>query len=113
MEIFTRIERIGKRQRLVPPIFTPYYAKAASLQFQGRFDLGVNPNNPYLFPVVSSLNHICSFDTMRKFASEANLENHEAITSTNLKKQVAIMSQLLNLQDNEMDNLATFLGLSK
>jgi len=37
-------------------------------------------------------------------------KNPESLTSTRLRKQVATLSTVLNLKENEMDQLATFLG---
>ncbi|XP_045076268.1 uncharacterized protein LOC121566168 isoform X2 [Coregonus clupeaformis] len=47
-----------------------------------------------------------AFASMQKCGAK----NPEALTSTRLRKQVATLSTLLNLKENEMDQLATFLG---
>lgn len=51
-----------------------------------------------------------SADILRKYATECGAEQPELITSTSLRKHVAVISQLLNLKDNELDSLANFLG---
>ena len=47
---------------------------------------------------------------MRKFTKECNAEHASHITSTKLRKHIATLSQVMNLKDNELDNLASFLG---
>ena len=41
---------------------------------------------------------------------ECGASKPEALRSTKLKKHVAIMTQVLNLKDNELDIVAQFLG---
>ncbi|KAJ4918077.1 hypothetical protein JOQ06_004118, partial [Pogonophryne albipinna] len=49
-------------------------------------------------------------DCFRKYANQSGAKNPEALTSTRLRKQVATLSTVLNLKEDEMDQLATFLG---
>ncbi|XP_070192489.1 uncharacterized protein [Littorina saxatilis] len=54
--------------------------------------------------------HIRGSDTLRKFVTSAQLAEPQFITSTSLRKQVATLSQIVSLKDNELDALAQFMG---
>ena len=56
------------------------------------------------------MGHYRGNDCLRKFSNECGAENPDAITSTMLRKHVATMCEMLSLKDNEMDELADFLG---
>ena len=57
-----------------------------------------------------SQQHIRGHDVLRKLADEIGAENPENLRSTLLRKHVATMSQVLNLKDNELDQLAKYMG---
>ena len=54
--------------------------------------------------------HIRGTDCLRKFSEECRAEAPERLRSTRLCKQIATMSQILNLHENKLDILAQFLG---
>ncbi|CAI5690129.1 unnamed protein product [Oreochromis niloticus] len=45
-----------------------------------------------------------------QFADACGAEHPQNLRSTNLRKQIATISQVMNLKDNELDQLADFLG---
>lgn len=47
---------------------------------------------------------------MRIFARMCDAKNPENLRSTHLCKHIATLSQILNLKNNELDQLANFLG---
>lgn len=47
---------------------------------------------------------------IQRFARECGAKDPEVLTSTKLRKHIATLSQVLNLQANETDRLADFLG---
>lgn len=47
---------------------------------------------------------------MRLYASECGAENPELLRSTLLRKHVETLSHILNLKNNELDQVADFLG---
>lgn len=47
---------------------------------------------------------------MRDHSSLCGAKRPDLIRSTGLRKQIATLSQILNLKDNELDILAKFLG---
>jgi len=52
-------------------------------------------------------------DIIRKFCKNAEIRHPENITSTRLRKHVATVTQLLNLSESDIEQLATFLGHTK
>ncbi|XP_060596084.1 neprilysin-like, partial [Ruditapes philippinarum] len=49
-------------------------------------------------------------DALRKFGHECGAKHPELLTSTLFRKHIAVMAQMLNLKENELDVLAGFLG---
>ena len=78
-----------------------------------RCNVGVNLLNPFIFSIPSgnSMANIRANDAMRKHVGMIpDLRYPDAIRSTNLRKHLSTMNQLLNLQDTELDLLANFMG---
>lgn len=105
-----RIEIRGKRGRKVPLILSKANEKAIQILINNRMHIAVKSENPYVFPVSTSLNHIRGNDALRKHVNLCELKRPDVITSTKLRKHIATFSQLLNLEENELEMLATFLG---
>lgn len=95
---------------MVPVLLTPDMIAAMDLLIKYRNDCQVSTENIYLFARPGVLSHYRGSDCFRKFANQCGAKNPEALTSTRLRKQVATLSTVLNLKENEMDQLATFLG---
>ncbi|CAH1106923.1 unnamed protein product [Psylliodes chrysocephalus] len=110
-ESLTRIVIKGKRGRGVPVLLTEEIKHQIDVLNNMRETCGVDLLNPYLFP---SLRHTCgyyrAYNLLSKFAQVAGCAHPETITSTKLRKHVATAVQLLNLKENELDSLATFMG---
>ena len=49
-------------------------------------------------------------DCLRRYAKECGANRPELMTSTNLRKQLATVCQVLSLSENSQDILANFLG---
>lgn len=111
---FKRIVIRGKRGCGVPIMFTPNLQKVIKLLLGIRaVTTFIDPNNPYLFALPHAMTCLRGSDAIRKFANECGAKNPENLTSTRLRKQVATVAQLLNLTENDMNQLSTFLGHSK
>lgn len=97
---FGRVEIRGKKGRTVPVLLPPALLKSIDILLKWRTEAGVNEDNPHVFarPGLDSLNPIRSSDALRKFAYEQELSTPEYITSTKLRKHVATVSQILNLE---------------
>lgn len=106
-----RIEIRGKRGRKVPLILTQINEKAIKQLIQCRDAVGVHKENPFVFAVLSgSVNYIRGSDALRKHVMLSKLTLPEVVTSTRLRKHIATLSQLLNLEERELEMLANYLG---
>lgn len=102
----------GKRGRKVPMLLTRELEASIKLIINVRKTIGVNPANKYVFaiPTTNSLNFIRGSDALRKHAKFSQLKCPQAVTSTKLRKHIATLSQLINLEERELEIIAGFLG---
>lgn len=56
------------------------------------------------------MNNIRGCDCLRKYAKESGAENPELLRSTKLRKHVATLCQLLDLNEQELEQVARFMG---
>jgi hypothetical protein len=105
---FYHVEIRGKRGRKVPLLMTENCVQVMEILSKYRKDAGVVENNPFVF--ARGYSHLRGSDVLRFVAKECKASKPENLTSTRLRKQVATVSQLLNLRDNELDQLANFMG---
>ena len=105
-----RVEIRGKRGRTVPVIMTPKMVKSIDLLNANREAVGIQADNPYVFARLSTSTPLRASDCIHKLATECGAECPENLTSTRLRKHIATTSQILNLQECELDLLAGFLG---
>ncbi|KAG7456743.1 hypothetical protein MATL_G00239180 [Megalops atlanticus] len=106
----TRIEIRGKRGRKVPVLLTKSMVSSMEVLIHFRREVGVPEENPYMFARMEANSHIRGCDCLRKFASECGAKYPENLTSTKLRKHVATVCQIMNLKENELDQVAKFLG---
>ncbi|XP_030843815.1 uncharacterized protein LOC115924951 isoform X2 [Strongylocentrotus purpuratus] len=108
------IETRGKRGRKVP-VLVPQDTQRA-LEYLANSDVrkaaGVHTTNKYLFPNQGQ-STMRAYDAMGRTCQRASLETPERMTSVNLRKYMATLVQVLNLEDNEMDWVHRHLGHSK
>ncbi|XP_013382539.1 uncharacterized protein LOC106153235 [Lingula anatina] len=107
-----RMEITGKRGRTVPVLLPSDVQQAINLLIETRSKFGVSKDNKYLFPRPNygSEGHIRGSDCLRELAQESGAKQPELINSTTLRKQIATISQVVDLRENELDILAKFLG---
>ncbi|KAH3877864.1 hypothetical protein DPMN_001743 [Dreissena polymorpha] len=112
LRTLSRVEIRGKRDRTVAVLLTPNIQKNIDLLLRYRADAGVDKENAYVFARSNSRSQfpLRSADVLRKFAKEASLECPESVTSTQLRKHVATVVQILNLSKNDLEVLARFMG---
>ena len=53
-----------------------------------------------------------SWDLLGKFSNQAGLERSDLMTSTNLRKYTCTVSQIMQLEENELEWLCTHMGHS-
>nr|XP_005166371.2 uncharacterized protein LOC101882062 isoform X6 [Danio rerio]XP_009293994.1 uncharacterized protein si:ch73-269m14.4 isoform X6 [Danio rerio]XP_021327068.1 uncharacterized protein LOC110437737 isoform X6 [Danio rerio] len=106
----TRLEIRGKRGKKVPVLLTKDMVDSLDLLIGSREKVGVTKDNPYVFAKVECSAHIRGSDCLRKYAAVCGAKDPKSLTSTQLRKQVATLCQIMNLKDNELDQLAKFMG---
>ncbi|XP_039517285.1 uncharacterized protein LOC120471523 [Pimephales promelas] len=107
---FTRVEIRGKRGRKVPVLLKPSMVSAMELLIETRELCGVPAENPFMFARCGAMSAYRGGECINKAACECGIKNPEALSSTRLRKHIATMSKILNLDENEADQLADFLG---
>ena len=93
----------GKRGRIQPLILPPHCEPCLELLLQTRLDVGVDPANPYVFarPYHSPATPLRGTDLLRSLARSSGTRNPRALTQTRVRRQVAILTQLLLLGEGE------------
>ncbi|RXN22014.1 hypothetical protein ROHU_036771 [Labeo rohita] len=109
-KILPRIEIRGKRGKKVPVFLTERMKESINLLVQRREEACVPAENPYLFARPGAMTNIRGCDCLRKYAKESKTENPELLRSTKLRKQVATLCQLLDLTEQELEQVARFMG---
>lgn len=111
-KILTRVEIEGKGGRTVPVLLTPDIKRNIDVLLKYRSHVGVAESNSFLFASCrnGAQYHFRGSDCLRKFSEECGVKNPELIRSTKLRKHVATVTQMLNLQENEVESLARFMG---
>ncbi|XP_055022443.1 uncharacterized protein LOC129412454 isoform X2 [Boleophthalmus pectinirostris] len=107
---FTRIEMRGKRGRKVAVLLSPAMQEALDVLHQKRNECGVLKENAYVFARPGAMSHYRGSDCIRQFVQSCGVKNPLSLTSTRLRKQMATLSKVLNLQETELDQLADFMG---
>ncbi|XP_073726921.1 uncharacterized protein [Misgurnus anguillicaudatus] len=107
---FTRVEIRGKRGRKVPVLLKPSLVSAMELLVETREACGVLNENPFMFARSGAMSAYRGGECISKAGREYGIKNPEALSSTRLRKHIATMSKILNLDENEADQLADFLG---
>ena len=80
--------------------------------YKKRTDIGVHPDNNFILARLcyGSQGHIRGSDCLRKFGEDCGADHPNLLCSTKLRFQIATLSQILNLEDHELDILADILG---
>ena len=102
----------GKRGRKVPIILSKDVIKAMDCLIQTRSTVGVEPGNKFVFaaPTRGSVNFLRGHDCLAAVVDRLQLKEPSAIKSTKLRKYIATVSQIVDLNSAELDWLARHLG---
>lgn len=98
-DFLTRVEIRGKRGRGVPVLLKPSMVSATELLADTREMCGVSKDNIYMFARPGASSAYRGGECIQKFARESGAKHPEVLTSTRLRKHMATMSQVLNLQE--------------
>ena len=107
---FSRVELMGKRGRKVAVLLPQSVVNGLTLLTEKRQECGVTDSNQFLFARPKAPSHYRGHDCLRDFSTQCDAKYPEHLRSTQLRKHVATLSQVLNLKDNELDQIADFLG---
>ncbi|XP_071149521.1 uncharacterized protein [Mytilus edulis] len=101
----------GKRGRPVPVIIPPDCRRALSFlaNNEQRKLAKIVQGNPYLFP--NSVNYYArAYDSVKKICNELQLVSPHRITSVSMRKYMATLTQMLNLDKYQLDWVCNHLG---
>lgn len=108
---YKRVVTGGKGSKPIVILFPPNIQEYVLMIINLRqtTDL-VTEKNPYLFAHPKSDRWVRGDVAIRKFAQKADLEHPKEITSNKLRKQIATVMQILNLNQEETEQFAHFMG---
>ncbi|KAJ4945769.1 hypothetical protein JOQ06_023447 [Pogonophryne albipinna] len=101
----TRIVTRGKRGRKVPVLLTERTKSSLDFLIDKRKEVGILEENQFLFARIGTITNIRG-----KFAEKSKANNPELLRSTKLRKHVATLCQLLDLDNQELEQVARFMG---
>lgn len=92
---------LGKRGRVQPLILPPRSESCLDLLLQTSPNVGVDPESPYVFsrPYHSPATPLRGTDLLRNLARASGAKNPGPLTATRVRRQVAILTQLLLLEE--------------
>ncbi|CAG9773450.1 unnamed protein product [Ceutorhynchus assimilis] len=110
---FMRVVTGGKGSKPVPILFPSNIQNFIKSMLNVR-DTYVPKSNEYLFANPKTENRwLSGYHVLRKLANGSGVSNKELITSTRLRKQIATVIQVLNINDAELEQFAKFMGHTK
>lgn len=112
---FKRVVTGGKGSRPVPILFPKRIQTyiACLLKLRETSDI-VPKTNPYIFANPGSTNKwMTGSSVMRRLANNCGAKEPSLLTSTRFRKHIATTLQLMSMQPDEMEQLATFMGHTK
>lgn len=112
---FKRIISGGKGSKPVPILFSPYIQEKIDFMLQIRDKIKAIPDsNDYMFANPdSSKGWFQGTNVIHSFAFNCGARNPSSLTSTKFRKQTATILQIMDLSENEMEQLALFMGHTK
>lgn len=105
----TRLVTRGKRER-APSYFSSARRLLCISWLKKRREVGVLEENPFLFARLGTTTSLRGCDCLRKYSEENKAKNPELLWSTKLRKHVATLCQLLELDNQDLEQVARFIG---
>lgn len=105
----------GKLYRTVPCLLKHHFDESLDLLIRYRKEAGVPVNNTYLFGLPSKSGKIATIDAcalFRTYSQACGADNPTSLRGTKLRKHFASTCASLNLSDNDVTNVANFMGHS-
>ncbi|KAL1490034.1 hypothetical protein ABEB36_013945 [Hypothenemus hampei] len=112
---FKRVVTDGKHSKPVPILFPRKVHKFISILIEVRQTFNIVPSsNPYLFANPNSTNSWMSgVHVLQRLAKASQAQKPHLLTSTKFRKHIATTLQLMDMQSDEMEQVATFMGHTK
>ncbi|XP_074039978.1 uncharacterized protein isoform X2 [Leptinotarsa decemlineata] len=112
---FKRIVSIGKGSKSIPIVFPKNIQTYIEILLSSREKNQLVPNeNPFLFALIGSKDKWMDGSlVLRKYAALCGAENPKTLTSSRLRKQIATVLQVINLNETEKEQVASFMGHTK
>ncbi|KAL3276329.1 hypothetical protein HHI36_024421 [Cryptolaemus montrouzieri] len=111
---YVRVRIMGKLQRTVTVILHKELVQCLELLLKYRQKMEVPENNPYVFGIPSGMKkeitYLRACALMRKYSEECGAVHPERLRATQLRKHIATICINLNLQEEEVSDLANFMG---
>ncbi|KAL5008510.1 hypothetical protein ScPMuIL_014091 [Solemya velum] len=105
------VETQGKQNKKCPILLTELMVAAIDTLEKTRADCSIETSNPYVFASsVSKDCHINAWQAMNKLAHEAGCEQPNLVSSSRLRKYLATVCQILDLEDFELEWLSRHLA---
>ncbi|CAG9814234.1 unnamed protein product [Phaedon cochleariae] len=112
---FKRIVSIGKGSKSIPILFPKNVQTYIEVLLSSREQNQLVPNeNPFLFALIGSKDKwMDGSSVLRKYSVLCGAENPKTLTSSRLRKQIATVLQVINLNETEKEQVASFMGHTK
>lgn len=114
---YVRFTIRGKLNRTVPVLLTQDLVQCIHMILRYRRKAKVNEANPYVFGIhggdKSRHLYLKACTLMRRFSIECGAQNPERLRGTALRKHVATNCLALNISEQEVNELANFMGRAK
>ncbi|XP_063902554.1 uncharacterized protein LOC135122286 isoform X2 [Zophobas morio] len=104
---------IGKRLHILHVLLDENQCRYLDMFLQYRKEAGVPYSNNYLFGIPTRAMFIDASVVLRDYSEKCGAEEPHLLRSTYLRKQVATLSQLLTMNDNEIGQIAKLMGHSQ
>ncbi|KAF5276790.1 hypothetical protein FQR65_LT16184 [Abscondita terminalis] len=107
---FSRITLRGKLARGVPVLIDKEMLRCIQIILKKREEAGVLSNNPFVFGLPGHNKYLRACKLLREYSILCGAKNPELLRGTQLRKHIATKSAIMNLPDNEVEDLANFMG---
>lgn len=111
---YVRFTITGKLYRTVPVLLHNDLVKCIELILAHRKNAGVNEKNPYVFGLPSidkvKFKYLRACKLMNKFSLQCGAEFPGRLRGTELRKQIATACVTMELSENEVSDVANFMG---
>lgn len=113
---YVKISSVGKGSQnvplLVPQARIKYYDLLYKIRKEKKGTWFPDKNN-YFFTLPRSVRWVSGISSIKKYGKASGAKRSELLTVGRLRKQIATVTQLLSLCENEIEQLAKFMGHTK